>query len=153
MRDSRPVDQDRKANHICLFCGVTFLVFLVIGAGIIVYFYVDHLLSVPCIVTAIDETASPGKEFVATVLQRDCDLGASIDYSVHVQRRATPQSRGWIVTAPVESDVYPNRPARPTVRWNDSAVVEIIIPTNTLSGSYDRRLNGITITWKYVPLS
>jgi hypothetical protein len=97
--------------------------------------YVSHWATLGpeanCKTSSMAESWAPDHGYKATVLEKDCNLGESILYSVRLDAFSPPERTAWFTTRELETD---DRAQPPELDWSSARQLEITMATRTLGG-------------------
>jgi hypothetical protein len=105
-----------------------------------------------CSTATIATTWSPDRAYQASMLEKNCNMGESLFYSVRIDAKSPPLRRGWFVPGyELENDlVHPTTP--PSMKWATDRRLEIDVATRTLAGSLELSSgDDLTVVRNYVP--
>lgn len=96
--------------------------------------YIARLPESNCRTQAISAHWSPDRAYKATLMEKNCNLGETIFYSVRIDANSPPLKSGWFVPGyELEDDEYPT--VRPTLSWAAERRLEIRAKTRTIHGT------------------
>jgi hypothetical protein len=118
-------------------------------AGIRIAWYYARLPESSCVISSGLSASSSDHAFEATILEKDCNQGKSLFYSVRVDAKSPPLPRGWFVQGyGLENDAYPTVPR---LHWVSPRRLEIEVETRMLSGELTLNAgDDLTVVRKYV---
>ena len=105
-----------------------------------------------CKTVTVATSWSPDRVYEASLLEKNCNMGESLFYSLRMDALPQPGRRGWLVTGyELENDLdHPASP--PAMKWATPRRLEIDVVTRTLAGSLERSVgDDLTVVRRYVP--
>ena len=105
-----------------------------------------------CKTMTIATSWSPDRIYEASLIEKNCNQGESLFYSVRIDAKPRPGRRGWFVPGyELENDlVHPESP--PAMTWATPRRLEIKVGTRTLAGSLELSAgDDLTVVRDYVP--
>lgn len=96
---------------------------------------------------------SPGGKYRAQLTQKACGWGMGQASDLAELKVYMQDKPGWFIDVPLEYNGYadPASPATdPTIKWKSASALEVTVFTNELTGTLVRRVNGLTVTRRYL---
>ena len=123
-----------------------FVIIAIIGLVLKAIWYIARLPDSNCTSQSVYNISSKDDPaYNATLLEKNCNSGETLFHSLNIISPA-----GLIRNLPLESDLM--RPGRPALRWMNPHTLEVVIPTNELTGVLTESwVGGLTVVRTYAP--
>jgi len=141
----------RLARYLLIAAGIT----LGVAAGALALSPAARE-SVACDVST-EVQFSPGGTYRAQAAETTCRWGMGQPHHIEV-KVDKPDDPGWFLVLPLEPQdhAHPSPPApapagtSPALRWKGANALEVVVYSSELSGAVVRRVDGLTVTRRYV---